>query len=150
MLSWNISVYKQDSDGSSQATSESVTGVRLAVWQTGLEGLDWIEKLVKTGKVISLGGGGYPSRYTATAQNLVPQIINEPPMANQAWVRDENDIIMEGWEGKTVINHTDAAACRPDEWLLIEAWDESQPYTKCYCQCDVVWGVICKNCKFLF
>jgi len=125
MLGWNISVYKQCNDGSSQATSKSATGIRLAVWQTGLEGLNWIEKLVKTGKVISLGGGGYPSRYTATAQNLIPHITKEPPLANQVWVREENDIIIEGWEGKTMINHTGSAACRPDEWLLIEAWDES-------------------------
>jgi len=125
MLGWNISVYKQDNDGSSQATTKSSTGIRLAVWQTGLEGLNWIEELVKTGKVISLGGGGYPSRYTATAENLIPQIIDKPPMANKAWVRNENDIIIEGWEGKTVINRKDATDCRPNEWLLIEAWDES-------------------------
>jgi len=125
MLGWNISVYKQDSDGSLPATAESVTGICLAVWQTGLEGINWIEKLVKTGKVVSLGGSGYPSRYTATAENLIPQIIDKPPMANQVWTYEENDIITEQWEGQTVINRTDAAACRPNEWLIIEAWDES-------------------------
>ena len=125
MLGWNISVYRQDGDGSSPATAESVAGVRLAVWQTGLEGLNWIEELVKAGKVISLGGNGYPCRYTATAENLVSQIIDEPPMAKGVWACGENDIITEQWEGQTEINRTIAAACLPDEWLLIEAWDES-------------------------
>jgi len=125
MLGWNISVYRQDGDGSSPATAESVAGVRLAVWQTGLEGLNWIEELVKAGKVISLGGDGYPCRYTATAENLVSQIIDEPPMAKGVWACGENDIITEQWEGQTEINRTIAAACLPDEWLLIEAWDES-------------------------
>ena len=125
MLGWNISVYRQDGDGSSPATAESVAGVRLAVWQTELEGLNWIEELVKAGKVISLGGDGYPCRYTATAENLVSQIIDEPPMAKGVWARGENDIITEQWEGQTEINRTIAAACLPDEWLLIEAWDES-------------------------
>ena len=125
MLGWNISVYRQDGDGSSPATAESVAGVRLAVWQTELEGLNWIEELVKAGKVISLGGDGYPCRYTATAENLISQIIDEPPMAKGVWACGENDIITEQWEGQTEINRTIAAACLPDEWLLIEAWDES-------------------------
>jgi len=125
MLGWNIAVYKQGSDASSPATLESVTGARLAVWQTGLEGLNWIEKLVKTGKAINLGGNGYPCRYTATAENLIPQIIDEPPMTKKVWTYGANDIITEQWEGQTVINRTKAAACRPGEWLLIEAWDES-------------------------
>ena len=125
MLGWNISVYRQDGDGSSPATAESVAGVRLAVWQTELEGLNWIEELVKAGKVISLGGDGYPCRYTATAENLISQIIDEPPMAKGVWACGENDIITEQWEGQTEINRTIAAACQPDEWLLIEAWDES-------------------------
>ncbi len=125
MLGWNISVYRQDGDGSSPATAESVAGVRLAVWQTGLEGLNWIEELVKAGKVISLGGDGNPCRYTATAENLISQIIDEPPMAKGVWACGENDIITEQWEGQTEINRTIAAACQPDEWLLIEAWDES-------------------------
>ena len=125
MLGWNISVYRQDRDGSSPATAESVAGARLAVWQTGSEGLDWITELVKTGKVKSLGGDGYPFWYTATAENIIPQIIDEPPMAKRVWVYGVNDIITEQWEGQTVIDSMRAAACRPDEWLLIEAWDES-------------------------
>jgi hypothetical protein len=31
----------------------------------------------------------------------------------------------EGWEGMTVIDATAIARCGPDEWLIIQAWDES-------------------------
>ena len=34
MLGWNISVYRQDGDGSSPATAESVAGVRLSEVET--------------------------------------------------------------------------------------------------------------------
>jgi len=28
-------------------------------------------------------------------------------------------------KGKTVVDRAAAAGCRPDEWLLVEAWDDS-------------------------
>ncbi len=39
MLAWHISVYRQTNDGTSPATTESAHGARLAVWQTGVDGL---------------------------------------------------------------------------------------------------------------
>jgi hypothetical protein len=125
MLGWNISIFRQTDGGSSPATVESVRGTRLAVWQTGLRGLDWIDAFVKTGKAIDLGGNGYPNRYTAIAENLIPHILDEPPAAHLTWVCEKNDVLSEKWEGKTVIDRAVVATCRPDEWLMIEAWDES-------------------------
>ena len=125
MLGWNIGIYRQADNGASPATADSPTGTRLAVWQTGLGGLDWINELVKAGQAINLGGYGYPCRYTATAENLLPRIIEGPPGARSAWSFGLYDRLTEKWEGKTVIDRTAAADCRPDERLLIEAWDES-------------------------
>jgi hypothetical protein len=125
MLGWNISIYRQTTDGTLPATEESPEGTRLAVWQTGLGGLNWVYELVKSGKAIDLGGNGYPCRYTASAENLIPRIINEPPGAKRIWSSGLHDILTEKWEGMTVIDRVAAAACRPDEWLLIVAWDES-------------------------
>ncbi len=84
----------------------------LAAWQTDYDGLDWIEDLVKTGKAIRLQGGGWPSLYTATAENLISQIIDGPPKAK--------DYLSSG-VGQQSAN---AAACSPDEWLWIKAWDQ--------------------------
>jgi hypothetical protein len=125
MLGWHISIYRQTDGGASPAKNENPEGARLGVWQTGLGGLDWVYELVEAGKAIDLGGNGYPCRYTATAEHLIPRIINGPPGARQNWASGPEDILTEKWEGKTVLDNAVVAACLPDEWLLIEAWDES-------------------------
>ena len=124
MLGWAISVHRR-SDGTRPAKALSPTGKRLAVWQTGWDGLKWLDELVKAGKAIDLDGNGYPYRYTALAEHIIPRIVDEPPGAREPWTCGPDDIIGEGWAGKTVIDKDAIAACRPDEWLLIEAWDES-------------------------
>lgn len=41
------------------------------------------------------------------------------------WLREAGDVVTGKWEGKTVVDGTAIAQCRLDEWLLVEAWDES-------------------------
>ena len=125
MLGWNIRIYRQLNDGALPAAAKAALGTRLAIWQTGTGGLDWIEELVATGNAIALGGNGYPFEYTATAKDIIPRIIGTPPSANLTSVCQAGDIVPDKWEGKTVVDHALAAACGPDEWLLVEAWDES-------------------------
>jgi hypothetical protein len=126
MLGWHISVYRQKDGGLSPATAETPHSSRLAVWQTGVGGLGWLDELVKAGKAINLGeNGGYPCRYTAPAECLIPHIIGTPPGARARWALGSGDIVNEKWEGKTVIDHDGLAGCPPKEWLLVEAWDES-------------------------
>ena len=127
MLGWGISVHKQKVGGESPATFLTPEGTRVAAWQTGIGGLDWLEELVRAGKAIDLGGNGYPCRYTARAQYLMSEIVDSPPMARDNWLCDPWDVITDAdkWEGKTVVDRDAVALCRPDEWLLVEAWDES-------------------------
>ena len=125
MLVWHITVYRQAEDGASPATSRTLTGARLAVWQTGSDGVRWLDELVKAGKAIDLGGDGYPSQYTAPARELLPSISVNPPHAREPWLSDPGDTLAETWEGKTVIDADEIAECLPDEWLVVEAWDES-------------------------
>jgi hypothetical protein len=125
MLGWHISIYRLTDGGLLPATPESPSGTRLAVWQTGLNGLDWIAALVPAKQAVCLGGNGYPVRYSALAKNLLPQLIDGPPAANQVWISEKDDILTEKWEGKTVIDNLAVAACQPSEWLLVEAWDKS-------------------------
>lgn len=125
MLAWHISVYRQTDRGTSPATTKSLKGKRLAVWQTGLGGLDWISDLAKGGEAIDLGGNGYPCCFTATAERLIPRIVDGPPGAHSTWIYEASDVLTEKWEGKTVVDRAAVADCRPDEWLLVEAWDES-------------------------
>jgi len=124
-LGWHISVYRQENDGSTPASFGAKHGTRLAVWQTGLGGLEWLDDLVKQQKAISLGGSGYPMEYTARALHIVPHLRGEPPEAKAVWSFDAGDIITEAWAGKTTKDSNAMESCRPDEWLLIQAWDES-------------------------
>ena len=103
----------------------SEQGTRLAVWQTDWEGLRWVDALVEAGKAIDLGGGSYPSTYTARAEHLVPQLVDDPPGARRTWVYGQSDVVTDQWEGKTTIDRATVDERRPEEWLLVEAWDES-------------------------
>jgi hypothetical protein len=71
------------------------------------------------------GGNGYLYRFTAVAESLIPQIANSPPGARENWLCEAGDVVTDNWEGKTVVDGDAAILCRPDEWLLVEAWDES-------------------------
>jgi hypothetical protein len=103
-----------------------IRGKRVAVWQTGMHGLDWIGDLVAREKALELAGGGYPNAYLALARDLVPQILEGPPMANEVWSSGPHDILdFSRWAGKTVIDQTETRLISPEEWLFVEAWDES-------------------------
>jgi hypothetical protein len=125
-LGWHISIYRQKNDGTGPASFGAPRGTRLAVWQTGLGGLEWLDDLVKKQKAIDLGGnGGYPNEYTSMAAHIVPQLRDGPPEARPVWTFDSGDIITPQWLGKTTKDPRAMEACRPDEWLIIQAWDES-------------------------
>jgi hypothetical protein len=125
MMGWHISIFRQAEGRSAPASAGAEEGPRLAVWQTGLDGLQWLDELVAAGNAIDLGGNGYPSYYTAQAEHIISRVVAGPPLANRTWAVGENDILMPGWEGKTVIDRAVADDCRPDEWLIIIVWDES-------------------------
>ena len=127
MLGWHVSVYRQPDGGHSPATFESPHGARIAVWQTDVDGLDWLDELVKQSKAINIGGSGYPNRYTAQAEILVPHILRGAFPANRTWVIPEGSFFPDpsAYVGKTRVDQESAQECRPDEWLLVEAWDES-------------------------
>jgi hypothetical protein len=127
MLGWHVSVYRQPDGGHAPATFESPEGARLAVWQTDVGGLDWLIEMAREGKAIDLGGNGYPNRFTAQAEHLVPHIVSESFPANETWIVPEGSYIPDpkAYAGKTQIDHEGAQQCRPDEWLLVEIWDES-------------------------
>jgi len=127
MLGWHVSVYRQPDGGHSPAAFESPSGVRIAVWQADWKGLDWLEELVKDGKAIDLGGNGYPWRFTARAEHLVMRLQGGPPRANETWLVPEGSYFPDpkAWVGRTQVDQEGVQQCRPDEWLLVEAWDES-------------------------
>lgn len=125
MLGWGIIVFRQRDGSLSPAQSESELGARLAIWDAGIDGLDWIDDLVKAGKAIDLGGNGYPCRYTATAAYLLPYILNPPNYRQDNRVISDNDVYGGEQPPLAGTDREMASLCRPDEWLLVEAWDAS-------------------------
>ena len=144
MLGWNISVYTVVPQNTSVATSPQdqlstrglslaqidslrdrfAEGDRIAVWQSGIDGLRWIEDIVAAGAAIATKRNGYPSVFYAKALDVLPR-LDSPPGARDVWVYGPDDVLNDRWAGRTVIDQEAVAACAPDEWLLIEAWDES-------------------------
>ena len=125
MLGFFIELHRQKNGGRLPATLNSDEGQRIAVWQTGLDGIDWLFELVKAGKAIDLGGGGYPDRFTAPAKEIIPRIIEGPPQARERWIAGAEQVVIGPWAGETKIDREALAGCKPDEWLLVQAWDES-------------------------
>jgi hypothetical protein len=104
MLAYQVSVYRQQDGGASPATFSSPKGERLAVLSPELLDHKWMQEVVRAGNGIDLGGNGYPFRLTVTAGHLLPILEQDPPLG---------------------VDKAVAANCRPDEWLLIEVWDQS-------------------------
>lgn len=125
MLGFFMELYRQKDGGALPATRNSEEGQKIAVWQTGPHGVDWLFELAKAGKAIDMPGGGYPDRFTAPAREIIPCMIEGPPQARERWIAGEEQVFVGPWAGATKIDRKALAACKPDEWLLVQAWDES-------------------------
>ena len=125
MLGWHITVYRQEANSDSPVSFEAPTGATLAVWQADITGLNWIDALVRKGLAVSLGGNGYPTEYTATLEHIQGILLDGPPHANTTWLYEPGDILTEKWLGRTTVYHQVLSECDPEEWVVIQAWDES-------------------------
>jgi len=126
MIGWDISVYRLTDGGQHPATEKSSKGIWIASWEAELEGTDWLENLVRQGKAFGQFHGGYPDSYTARAIDILPVLRSGPPewrsyTSLQEFLATPPEYHY--WKGGFAAAAADA--CRPDEWLLIEVWDES-------------------------
>ena len=127
-MGWHISLHRQISDRDSPSTDGDPSGVRLATWQAGVDGLGWLRDLVQRKDAVHLAdNGGYPVRYTVRAGALVPIILEGPPnVRTTKFVAKPSDIVgFDHLPGGAVIDRRAIERCQPDEWLQVEAWDES-------------------------
>ena len=126
-MGWHLSLYRQISDRDSPSTNGDPSGARLATWQAGVNGLGWLRELVQRNDAVHLAdSGGYPVRYTVRAGAAIPTLLDGPPHARTSWITGPTDIVdFDRWPGSTTIDHTAIEQCQPDEWLQVEAWDES-------------------------
>ena len=115
MLGWEV-IVKKDADNAGQS---------LISWTTGLDGLFWLDELVKQGLVQDLGGNGYPNKYSGQASIILPKIVPSLP-SYQGKVVIGDDYVLKGGENWAIkINQPKIDTCKPEELLIIEAWDGS-------------------------
>lgn len=125
MIGWHISIYRQASGATGPATVNTPTGNRLAILQFGPDGLAWLVDLVQAGKAIELGGDGYPFRYTAMAEAVLPNLVDKPQPGQDPRSLGWKVLRTGQWEGRAELDHSVIADCCANEWVIIEAWDES-------------------------
>jgi len=125
MLGWDIIVRRQRENRTSPIANPSLFGFGslevaaiasspvVARWQAHTGGLGWLDALVKKGKALLLAtNSGYPYYYAAKAEDVVPIIIYNAPHAKTPGELGAEDRIK-------------LAKIEPDEWLFVEAWDQS-------------------------
>ena len=113
-----------------QTPEERDTGIGrreavLANWETGVGGNSWVQRLVDEGKAVQLLSGGYPNRYTAKANDVLPLIANGPPARNDPVVISDGHVMPVNRAREVIVHHDKIATCPLDKILNIEVWDLS-------------------------
>ena len=129
MLGWWILIQAADIPDVEKAVGKEYP--TLAKWETGVDGMRWIDTLVKEGLAVEVWRHGYPNRFKAKAADVLPLLAKggvKPP-TNGLWVfgvdEGEEYATPPGWTGKVNLDQDAIAACSPDQVLTIDAWDQS-------------------------
>ena len=122
MIGYSISIYEfiEGMD----ITSISNDNEAIATWTSGgFDGLDWIDNLVSEAKAEDLGGNGYPIYYKAQAQVVLQALATDTPNNKGQTIMDDESVMSSDWRSK--IDTSELAKLKPNQQLLIEAWDLS-------------------------
>ena len=122
MIGYSISVYEfiEGED----ITSISHDNEALITWTSGgFGGLDWIDNLVSEGKAEDLGGNGYPDYYKVQAQFVLNALATDTPKNEGQTIMDDKNVNSPDWRSK--IDTSEIVKLKPNQQLIIEAWDLS-------------------------
>ncbi len=114
-----------ETTGSADVPESTDADPRIATWQTGLGDLEWLDPLLSSGRALSTSRGGYPETYLIPCRSFMARLDDGLPDERPKWGTDPGDILSDRWLGRTTIDTDTLTRCDPDEWLLVEAWDES-------------------------
>jgi hypothetical protein len=121
-MAWYIIVHRQKNGGLEPAAFGTEEGTRVAVWDAAILGLNWVDDLVREGTAIRLGGNGYPFRYTAMAEHIIPNVPEGlPPRPPTSGHQANNP----NYPQSHFFDRDLAKQCDFNEWLLVEVWDTS-------------------------
>jgi hypothetical protein len=122
MIGYSISIY--EFVVGMDITSISNDNEALATWTSGgFDGLDWIDNLVSQAKAEDLGGNGYPLYYKVKAQFVLQALVMDTPKNKGQTIMDDENVLSADWRSK--IDTSEIAKLKPNQELIIEAWDLS-------------------------
>ncbi|GEM49459.1 hypothetical protein [Deinococcus cellulosilyticus] len=131
MIGWWIVVSMQTPEERDLTDLEGRKRAILAQWETGVEGVRWLDDLTDAGKATRLSGGGYPNRYLALAGDVLPLLQGETTSLPRegVWVfgidEGEEYALPPGWRGKVEMNADLIRTCPASHLLTIDCWDQS-------------------------
>lgn len=96
--------------------SQDKMGPLVASWEAGVCSMWFLTRdLVKAGKAVQHSFNGYPNRFTVAAGDLVPFIIDGPPV----WKNEYN----EEHNSKVTIHRQRLSALPLTHMLTVDLWD---------------------------
>ena len=93
---------------------DDLTTGKLAQWETGTNGLNYFDDLVKTNQATLVKKGGYPMTYKVLAGDVLHLLMDGSLFH-----------IDNTWTADIIVYHDRIARCPQDRMLTIEAWDMS-------------------------
>ena len=111
--------------GSGDDVRDVNENLRLAVWQTPVEGVDWLDALVASGEAAATSRDGYPNTYVSRFSHLQIQLTQGLLKPAQPWRSGNGDTFLPGYLGHDTAFENVLQATDPLEWVRIRAWDES-------------------------
>lgn len=124
MLGYRVSFYRLPV-GQSPETMDESKETPLARWETGFDGINGMEELVKVGNATQIRWGGYPNLYSMTAMYALPIIASGPPAYAGPAIFGDDYAMPPGWKGPAQIDEARIAACSAHEIVVVTAWDLS-------------------------
>lgn len=124
MIGWWIVISTQTPEERSRHDDDRRASI-LAMWEVGLGGLDWLERLVALATAQKIRGDGYPNIYVALAEAVLPLLVDGPPAHDGAMVIGDDYVMPAKWVGNIEMHPDRMAACPSLHQLTIEAWDLS-------------------------
>ena len=120
MIGYSISVYEFFEGMDITKNKEKA----FLTWSSGgFDGLDWIDNLVSHAKAEDLGGDGYPFYYKVQAQFVLQALATDTTKNKGQTIIDDENVLSADWRSK--IDTSEIAKLKPNQHLLIEAWDLS-------------------------
>ena len=120
MAGWIIIIFREE------GTANMGDPHRVAMWTTGLDGQDWLKRMVREGRAEFLDdNGGYPTRYAARWKELAPELrITLREEDGRAEIQEGSVIRGTVYYGAEI--HAEVAArCGPEDRLIIHCWDST-------------------------